>query len=66
MDRQTRHPQEKRERAVRTVRGVQYLSIRYTERPAGADCVTSVGSRGDSYRCSIARELRLKKPDSSK
>lgn len=55
-----------RERAVRTVRGVQYLSIRYTERLAEADCVTSVDSRGDSYRCSIVRELRLKKPDSSK
>jgi putative transposase len=30
-------------------RGVQYLSIRYTERVAGAGGVTSVGSRGDSY-----------------
>ncbi len=30
-------------------RGVQYLSIRYTERLAAEGAVTSVGSRGDSY-----------------
>src|SRR5438093_3044788 len=30
-------------------RGVQYLSIRYTERLAEAGVATSVGSRGDSY-----------------
>ena len=30
-------------------RGVQYLSIRYTERLALAGAVASVGSRGDSY-----------------
>ena len=30
-------------------RGVQYLSIRYTERLAEAGIETSVGSRGDSY-----------------
>jgi putative transposase len=30
-------------------RGVQYLTIRYTERVAGAGGVSSVGSRGDSY-----------------
>jgi putative transposase len=30
-------------------RGVQYLSIRYTERLALAGAVSSVGSRGDSY-----------------
>jgi putative transposase len=30
-------------------RGVQYLSIRYTEHLAEAGAVTSVGSRGDSY-----------------
>jgi putative transposase len=30
-------------------RGVQYLSIRYTERLAQAGAVASVGSRGDSY-----------------
>ena len=42
-------------------RGVQYLSIRYTERPGGADIVASVGSRGDSYDCAhnapISQEL---------
>jgi putative transposase len=32
-------------------RGVQYLSIRYTERLADAGAVCSVGSRGDSYDC---------------
>ena len=30
-------------------REVQYLSIRYTERVAGAGGVSTVGSRGDSY-----------------
>ena len=33
----------------RSDRGVQYLSIRYTERVVGAGGVSSVGSRGDSY-----------------
>jgi putative transposase len=32
-------------------RGVQYLSIRYTERLAQNGAVSSVGSRGDSYDC---------------
>jgi len=32
-----------------SVRGVLYLSIRYTERLERAGAVTSVGSRGDSY-----------------
>jgi putative transposase len=32
-------------------RGVQDLSIRYTERLAQEGAVTSVGSRGDSYDC---------------
>jgi len=32
-------------------RGVQYLSIRYSERLAENDIVGSVGSRGDSYDC---------------
>jgi putative transposase len=35
-------------------RGVQYLSIRYTERLADAGAVTSVGSRGDSYDNALA------------
>ena len=35
-------------------RGVQYLSIRYTERLAEAGVVTSVGSRGDSYDNALA------------
>jgi putative transposase len=35
-------------------RGVQYLSIRYTERLADAGVVASVGSRGDSYDNAMA------------
>ena len=35
-------------------RGVQYLSLRYTERLADAGAVTSVGSRGDSYDNALA------------
>ena len=35
-------------------RGVQYLSIRYTERLADAGVVASVGSRGDSYDNALA------------
>ena len=34
-------------------RGVQYLSIRYSERLADNDIVASVGSKGDSYDCEI-------------
>jgi transposase InsO family protein len=40
-------------------RGVQYVSIRYTERLAAAGIEPSVGSVGDSYDCkygSAARE----------
>src|SRR5205085_11163001 len=35
-------------------RGVQYLSIRYSERLAENDIVASVGSRGDSYDNAMA------------
>ena len=35
-------------------RGVQYRAIRYTERLAVADMVSSVGSRGDSYDNAMA------------
>ncbi|NUP17692.1 MAG: IS3 family transposase [Streptomyces sp.] len=35
-------------------RGCQYLSIRYTDRLAGAGAVSSVGSRGDSYDNALA------------
>jgi putative transposase len=38
-------------------RGVQYLSIRYTERLAEAGVVTSVGSRGDSYDNALAETI---------
>ena len=38
-------------------RGVQYLSIRYTERLAEAGVVTSVGSRGDSYDNAMAESV---------
>ncbi len=38
-------------------RGVQYLSIRYTERLAENDVVASVGSRGDSYDNALAESI---------
>ena len=38
-------------------RGVQYMSIRYTERLAQAGGVTSVGSRGDSYDNALAESF---------
>lgn len=38
-------------------RGVQYLSIRYTERLAEAGAVCSVGSRGDSYDNALAESV---------
>ena len=38
-------------------RGVQYLSIRYTERLADEGAVTSVGSRGDSYDNAMAESI---------
>jgi len=38
-------------------RGVQYLSIRYTERLADAGIETSVGSRGDAYDNALAESM---------
>ena len=38
-------------------RGVQYLSIRYTQRLAAEGAVTSVGSRGDSYDNAMAESI---------
>lgn len=38
-------------------RGVQYLSIVYTERLAAEQAVTSVGSRGDSYDNAMAESI---------
>jgi transposase InsO family protein len=38
-------------------RGVQYLSIRYTERLAEAGAVASVGSKGDSYDNAMAESI---------
>jgi putative transposase len=38
-------------------RGVQYLSIRYTERLAAEGAITSVGSRGDSYDNAMAESI---------
>lgn len=38
-------------------RGVQYLSIRYTERLAEAEAVGSVGSKGDSYDNALAETV---------
>jgi hypothetical protein len=39
----------------RLIESAQYLSIRYTERLAEADAVSSVGSRGDSYGRDVRR-----------
>ena len=38
-------------------RGCQYLSVRYTERLAGAAIEASVGSRGDSYDNALAETI---------
>jgi putative transposase len=38
-------------------RGVQFLSIKYTERLAEAGAVTSVGSKGDSYDNALAESV---------
>jgi putative transposase len=38
-------------------RGVQYLSIRYSERLAAEGAVTSVGSKGDSYDNAMAESI---------
>ena len=38
-------------------RGVQYLSIRYTERLAAEGAITSVGSKGDSYDNAMAESI---------
>jgi len=38
-------------------RGVQYLSIRYTERLSEAGAMASVGSRGDSYDNAMAESI---------
>lgn len=38
-------------------RGVQYLSIRYTARPAEAGIEPSVGSKGDSYDNALAESV---------
>jgi len=38
-------------------RGVQFLSIRYTERLANQGAVASVGSKGDSYDNALAESL---------
>ena len=38
-------------------RGVQYLSIRYSERLSENDIVASVGSRGDSYDNAMAESF---------
>ena len=39
-------------------RGVQYVSVRYTERLAEAGAVTSVGSKGDSYDDALEESVK--------
>jgi len=41
----------------RPIEVAQYLSIRYSERPADNDVVASVGSRGDSYDNAMAESF---------
>jgi putative transposase len=51
-------PTDKSERLVHhSDRGVQYLSIRYTERLAEAGIEPSVGSKGDSYDNALAESV---------
>jgi len=38
-------------------RGVQYLSLRYSQRLADDDIVASVGSKGDSYDNSLVESF---------
>ena len=47
----------KRDSSTHSDRGVQYLSIRYTERLALAGIEPSVGSRGDSYDNALAETI---------
>jgi len=50
--------QEREERLIHhSDRGVQYLSIRYTERLAEAGIEPSVGSKGDSYDNALAETI---------
>lgn len=49
--------QKLRELVHHSDRGVQYLSIRYTERLAETAAVNSVGSRGDSYDNALAETM---------
>lgn len=52
-----RQPQSLKGLVHHSDRGVQYLSIRYTERLAEAGAVTSVGSKGDSYDNALAETV---------
>ena len=53
----TRHGEDLSGFVHHSDRGVQYLSIVYTERLAAEDAVTSVGSRGDSYDNAMAESI---------
>ena len=52
-----RDQQQHEELVHHSDRGVQYLSIRYTERLAEAGIEPSVGSRGDSYDNALAETI---------
>lgn len=52
-----RGPEASRRLIHHSDRGVQYLSIRYTERLAEAGIEPSVGSRGDSYDNAMAESI---------
>ena len=50
-------PQDLALDSYESVRGVQYLAIRYTERLADEQAVASVGSKGDSYDNALAETV---------
>jgi putative transposase len=52
-----RQPQRSDQLVHHSDRGVQYVSIRYTERLTEAGIEPSVGSRGDSYDNALAETL---------
>jgi hypothetical protein len=50
-------PPKRGESGLNSVRGSQYVSIRYTERLAEAGIEPSVGSKGDSYDNALAETI---------
>ncbi len=53
----TRQPERDRSLVIHSDRGMQYVSIRYSERLAEAGVEPSVGSNGDSYDHALAQTI---------